>query len=109
MQRGGLSRPGLRVLYSHPACALASFRRFNKLVVRTAIAMLLVVTGASAQKPVGNRPSPSALQPVQLGDASGECKACHPRQYFEMKQAVHFGYRNISPMFNGLEVAGNFL
>ena len=26
-----------------------------------------------------------------------------------MKQAVHFGYRNISPLFNGLEVASNFL
>jgi len=26
-----------------------------------------------------------------------------------MKQAVHFGYRNISPLFNALEVASNFL
>jgi hypothetical protein len=25
-----------------------------------------------------------------------------------MKQAVHSGYRNVSPVFNGLEVAGNF-
>jgi len=47
--------------------------------------------------------------PMPLTDASGECKACHPRQYFEMKQAVHSGYRNVSPVFNGLEVAGNFL
>jgi hypothetical protein len=78
-------------------------------LVRTAIAMLLMSTGVFAQRPVGNRPSPSPFQPAQLGDASGQCKGCHPRQYFEMKQAVHFGYRNISPMFNGLEVAGNFL
>ena len=35
-------------------------------------------------------------------------KPCHPRQYFEMKQAVHFGYRNVSPVFIGLEVASNF-
>src|SRR5271170_6536849 len=71
--------------------------------------LFLMAAGVSAQTPVFNPPYASVFQPAQLGDASGECKACHPRQYFEMKQAVHFGYRNISPLFNGLEVASNFL
>src|SRR5215469_17984972 len=68
--------------------------------------LLLTGAGVFAQTPTDNPMTPFAYQ--QLSDASGECKACHPRQYFEMKQAVHFGYRNISPLFNGLEVAGNF-
>ena len=80
------------------------------MAIRNRFAILFAAAGSLwAQTPVGNPTTPSPFQPVQLGDASGECKACHPRQYFEMKQAVHFGYRNISPLFNGLEVAGNFL
>lgn len=69
---------------------------------------ILLATSSSAQTPVKGNP-PDLFLPQQFSDASGECKACHPRQYFEMKQAVHFGYRNVSPVFNGLEVAGNFL
>jgi len=68
----------------------------------------LIGISASAQTPTGN-PQTVGFKYQQFSDASGECKACHPRQYFEMKQAVHFGYRNASPVFNGLEVAGNFL
>ena len=76
---------------------------------RNAVAVLFLAgVGLHAQTPVGNPPSASPFEYQQLGDASGECKACHPRQYFEMKQAVHFGYRNVSPLFNGLEVASNF-
>jgi hypothetical protein len=76
--------------------------------VRSVLGLLIVAAGVSAQTPTGNPiGTPFRYQP--LGDASGECKACHPRQYFEMKQAVHFGYRNVSPLFNGLEVASNFL
>src|SRR5215469_18880901 len=69
--------------------------------------LLLTGAGVFAQTPTDNPMTPFAYQ--QFSDASGECKACHPRQYFEMKQAVHFGYRNVSPVFNGLEIAGNFL
>src|SRR5271154_5604578 len=69
---------------------------------------LLFLAGClSAQTPTGN-PLGASFQFQELTDASGECKACHPRQYFEMKQSVHFGYRNVSPLFNGLEVASNF-
>src|SRR6202000_1011372 len=68
----------------------------------------LAAGGLQGQIPVGN-PTHSYFNYQPLTDASGECKACHPRQYFDMKQAVHFGYRNVSPVFNALEVASNFL
>jgi hypothetical protein len=74
---------------------------------RRVLSLLFLAGSLSAQTPTGNPTgAPFAFQ--ELTDASGECKACHPRQYFEMKQAVHFGYRNISPLFNALEVASNF-
>ncbi len=72
-----------------------------------ALSLLFLAGGLSAQTPTGN-PTGAPFKYQPLTDASGECKACHPRQYFEMKQAVHFGYRNISPLFNALEVASNF-
>jgi hypothetical protein len=75
---------------------------------RSTLSLLILAGCLSAQKPTGN-PTGAPFLPQPLTDASGECKACHPRQYFEMKQAVHFGYRNVSPLFNGLEVASNFL
>jgi hypothetical protein len=83
-------------------------KRREGMFARSTLSLLLLAGGLSAQTPTGNPiGTPFLSQP--LGDASGECKACHPRQYFEMKQAVHFGYRNVSPLFNGLEVASNFL
>jgi hypothetical protein len=74
---------------------------------RGVFCLLILAAGLPAQVPTGN-PTLADFQFQPLSDASGECKACHPRQYFEMKQAVHFGYRNVSPLFNGLEVASNF-
>jgi hypothetical protein len=74
---------------------------------RPFLSLLFLAVFLSAQTPTGN-PLGASFQFQELTDASGECKACHPRQYFEMKQSVHFGYRNVSPLFNGLEVASNF-
>ena len=37
------------------------------------------------------------------------CAECHPRQAEELRQAVHAGYRNMSPTFSSLELAGNAL
>jgi hypothetical protein len=80
----------------------------DRLVYQVIILALMASGGIGlGQTPTQNPPS-VAFRSQPLTDASGECKACHPRQYFEMKQAVHFGYRNVSPVFNGLEVAGNF-
>jgi len=81
-------------------------RNLSHTVIIILFSLLLAGANLNAQTPVGPTSVPFLYQP--LSDASGECKACHPRQYFEMKQAVHFGYRNVSPLFNGLEVASNF-
>ncbi len=45
-------------------------------------------------------------QPYQRPEA---CLPCHQRQYDELHSAVKSGYRNVSPLMNGLELASNFL
>src|SRR6202007_2572735 len=37
------------------------------------------------------------------------CLPCHQRQYNELHSSVKSGYRNVSPLFNGLEAAGNLV
>src|SRR5713101_8242894 len=37
------------------------------------------------------------------------CLPCHQRQFNELRSAVKSGYRNVSPLFNGLESAGNLV
>jgi hypothetical protein len=37
------------------------------------------------------------------------CLPCHQRQYDELRSSVKSGYRNASPLFNGLELSANFL
>jgi len=37
------------------------------------------------------------------------CLPCHQRQYDELRSAVKSGYRNASPLQNGLELSANFL
>lgn len=86
---------------------IISIKGRSGMFTRRAWSLLFLAGGLSAQTPTGN-PTGVGFAYQQFSDASGECKACHPRQYFEMKQAVHFGYRNISPLFNGLEIASNF-
>lgn len=45
-------------------------------------------------------------QPYQRPEA---CLPCHQRQYDELASAVKAGYRSVSPLMNGLELASNFL
>src|SRR5262249_46093088 len=45
-------------------------------------------------------------QPYQ---APQVCMPCHQRQYNELRSSVKSGYRNVSPLFNGLEFSGNLL
>lgn len=47
-----------------------------------------------------------APMPLQTNQT---CQVCHERQYQETLQSVKSGYRSISPAFNTLELAGNFL
>ena len=41
-------------------------------------------------------------QPYQRAES---CLPCHQRQYDELRSAVKSGYRNVSPLMNGLEPA----
>src|SRR5215467_2818809 len=50
--------------------------------------------------------TPFKDQPYQRPEA---CLPCHQRQYDELRSSVKSGYRNVSPLFNGLETASNFL
>src|ERR1700736_3707974 len=61
-----------------------------------------------AQTPVPNPPAttPFRDQSYQRPEA---CLPCHQRQYDELRSSVKSGYRNVSPLFNGLELAANFL
>ncbi len=47
-----------------------------------------------------------APQPYQKPE---NCLPCHQRQFDELRSSVKSGYRNVSPLFNGLEVSGNLL
>ncbi|MDQ6665881.1 MAG: hypothetical protein M3Z23_15990, partial [Acidobacteriota bacterium] len=48
----------------------------------------------------------ASSRPYQRPEA---CLPCHQRQYDELRSAVKAGYRNVSPLMNGLELASNFL
>jgi hypothetical protein len=37
------------------------------------------------------------------------CLPCHQRQFDELRSSVKSGYRNVSPLFNGLEAADNLI
>ncbi len=56
--------------------------------------------------------SPLAAQtpfPDQQYQRPEKCLPCHQRQFDELHSSVKSGYRNVSPLFNSLEMAGNFL
>src|SRR5437667_7421849 len=78
--------------------------------LRSVVAAVVVYVGvASAQIPVGNPTSPSSsLKPQNLQRAES-CLPCHQRQFDELRSSVKSGYRNVSPLFNGLELSANLL
>ncbi len=76
------------------------------LIVLAAITGLFQVP-ASAQTPVGN-PRTFSLRD-QSFQRPESCLPCHQRQYDELRSSVKSGYRNVSPLFNALETAANFL
>ena len=61
-----------------------------------------------AQTPTGN-PAEAASFRDQDYQRPTNCLPCHQRQYDELRSSVKSGYRNVSPLFNGLEVSGNLL
>jgi hypothetical protein len=72
----------------------------------TVLCLLEAGCGTQVQS-VANPPqvsfNPQAFQPPQ------NCLPCHQRQFDELRSAVKSGYRNVSPLFNGLESAGNLV
>ncbi len=60
-----------------------------------------VESGATAPPEVSFK-----AQPFQRPE---KCLPCHQRQYDELHSAVKSGYRNVSPLFNGLESAANLV
>lgn len=74
------------------------------------ITLIGLFSGAAllAQTPTGvTTPDiPFKFQDIQQPQ---NCLPCHQRQYDELRQSVKSGYRNVSPLFNGLEMAGNLI
>src|SRR6266404_5192121 len=50
--------------------------------------------------------TPLTDQPYQRPE---NCLPCHQRQFDELRSSVKSGYRNVSPLFNGLELSANLL
>ena len=69
--------------------------------------LLFASLGLVAQTPTGNGTTvPLKSQPIQRPQ---NCLPCHQRQYDELRSSVKSGYRNVSPLFNGLETSGNLI
>src|SRR5437660_9700469 len=69
--------------------------------------IVLAVPQLVGQTPVGNpTESPFKNQDYQRPQ---KCLPCHQRQFDELRSSVKSGYRNVSPLFNGLEMASNFI
>jgi hypothetical protein len=83
--------------------------RFRVLAATICVSLLaLLELGCGTQ--VQSNPNPPQVafrpQPFQRPE---KCLPCHQRQYNELHSAVKSGYRNVSPLFNGLESAGNLV
>src|SRR5579862_1068132 len=76
------------------------------LTVATLLGSLSIL---AAQTPVGNPDNPVESMQPQTPQRPENCLPCHQRQYDELHTAVKSGYRNVSPLFNALETASNFL
>lgn len=72
------------------------------------LVLCVLVFGCGAQ--VQNTPEAPQVQFVpQRFQRPENCLPCHQRQYDELHSSVKSGYRNVSPLFNGLESAGNLV
>ncbi len=67
---------------------------------------ILGLTCVASVTAVAQVSTPFKDQPYQ---PPANCLPCHQRQYDELRTSVKSGYRNVSPLFNGLETASNFL
>ncbi len=71
------------------------------------IALAITAAGLAAQTRVRNNPEvPLKAQEIQ---PPTNCLPCHQRQFDELRSSVKSGYRNVSPLFNGLETSANLI
>jgi hypothetical protein len=68
----------------------------------------LAIQPLPGQTPVLGNPTDSPFK-NQDYQKPQNCLPCHQRQFDELRSSVKSGYRNISPLFNGLEMSANFL
>lgn len=69
-------------------------------------------TVADVQSTTGSQSSGSPVEvqfKAQTYQPPKNCLPCHQRQYDELHSSVKSGYRNVSPLFNGLEFSSNLL
>src|SRR5258708_14473085 len=71
------------------------------------IALVFASGGLLAQTRV--KPNPEAPFKGQDIQRPQNCLPCHQRQFDELRQSVKSGYRNVSPLFNGLETSANLI
>src|SRR5579862_5627840 len=76
-------------------------------VTRNILLCGLAVLPLFSQTPTGNPTDVSFKN--QDFQRPQNCLPCHQRQYDELRSSVKSGYRNVSPLFNGLELSANFL
>ena len=70
--------------------------------------LALLELGCGTQVQSNPNPPQVGFKP-QAFQRPENCLPCHQRQYNELHGAVKSGYRNVSPLFNGLESAGNLV
>ena len=80
---------------------MCTFRGYTLLLFLGALAPLM------GQTPVGGPVDAGFLN--QDYQRPQKCLPCHQRQFDELRSSVKSGYRNVSPLFNGLEASANFL
>src|SRR3954468_5690381 len=70
-------------------------------------------TVANVQSTSSTSTATTSSTPVVFRDQAYQpptnCLPCHQRQYDELHSSVKSGYRNVSPLFNGLEFSSNLL
>jgi hypothetical protein len=79
----------------------------TKAPLKALITMAMAAGTLFGQTPV--RKSPEVPLKAQDIQPAKNCLPCHQRQYDELRSSVKSGYRNVSPLFNGLETAGNLI
>src|SRR3974377_321103 len=82
-----------------------SMSRFKFSILASALGA--VIAPSFAQTPTGN-PTETAFRDQDY-QRPNNCLPCHQRQFDELRSSVKSGYRNVSPLFNGLETSSNLL